>query len=202
MQKTMMMLAMVGLMMSCQQGPKVTEWVTTSYDAPWQINATTQLTDAVSDSLVIIDSTKTLQTIEGFGTCFNELGWSSLSELGYDEIQNIMHELFEPGKGANLTMGRMPLGANDFSLDYYSYDETDGDFDLKDFSIDHDRQTLLPFVKAALAVQPHIKMFASPWCPPAWMLATLLQLFERWWRNAWLSCLIVCVIVWVATLEF
>ena len=115
MQKTMMMLAMVGLMMSCQQGPKVTEWVTTSYDAPWQINATTQLTDAVSDSLVIIDSTKTLQTIEGFGTCFNELGWSSLSELGYDEIQNIMHELFEPGKGANLTMGRMPLGANDFS---------------------------------------------------------------------------------------
>ena len=169
MQKTMMMLAMVGLMMSCQQGPKVTEWVTTSYDAPWQINATTQLTDAVSDSLVIIDSTKTLQTIEGFGTCFNELGWSSLSELGYDEIQNIMHELFEPGKGANLTMGRMPLGANDFSLDYYSYDETDGDFDLKDFSIDHDRQTLLPFVKAALAVQPHIKMFASPWCPPAWM---------------------------------
>ena len=81
MQKTMMMLAMVGLMMSCQQGPKVTEWVTTSYDAPWQINATTQLTDAVSDSLVIIDSTKTLQTIEGFGTCFNELGWSSLSEL-------------------------------------------------------------------------------------------------------------------------
>ena len=169
MKKTTMMLAMAGLMTACQQGPKVTEWVATSYETPWQVNATAQVTDAVSDSLVIIDAQKTLQTIEGFGTCFNELGWTSLNELTQQEVDGILHELFEPGKGANLTMGRMPLGANDFSVDFYSYDETDGDFELNDFSIDHDRETLLPFVKSALAIQPNITLFASPWCPPQWM---------------------------------
>lgn len=169
MKKTIMMLAMAGLMTACQQGPKVTEWVTTSYEHPWQVNASAQVSDAVTNSLVIIDTQKTLQTIEGFGTCFNELGWTSLNLLTNDDKQGILQELFEPGKGANLTMGRMPLGANDFSIDFYSYDETDGDFELNDFSIEHDRETLLPFIKSALAIQPNITLFASPWCPPQWM---------------------------------
>ena len=38
-------------------------------------------------------------------------------------------------KGANFTMARMPIGANDFSRDWYSYNETDGDFEMKNFSI-------------------------------------------------------------------
>lgn len=167
--KKLIVLAVAGALTACQQSPKVVEWVTTSYEQPWQENKLSQVGAEITESLVVLDTQKTLQTIEGFGTCFNELGWTSLSLLSYDDKQAIMHELFEPGKGANLTMGRMPLGANDFSLDYYSYDETDGDFELKDFSIDHDRQTLLPFVKSALEVQPYFKLFASPWCPPAWM---------------------------------
>ncbi len=164
-----MTLVLAGLLTACQQGPQVVEWVSTSFESPWQENALTNVGSDISESLVVIDKNKTLQTMEGFGTCFNELGWTSLSVLSQNEIDGIMHELFEPGKGANLTMGRMPLGANDFSVDFYSYDETDSDFDLKDFSIDHDRQTLLPFVKSAVAILPDIKLFASPWCPPSWM---------------------------------
>ena len=115
--RKIMLLAWIVVITACQQGPKVTEWVTTSYETPWQVNALAKVTNVVNDSLVIIDTQKTLQTVEGFGTCFNELGWNSLSQLSYDEIQVIMRELFEPGKRANHTMGRMPLGANDFSLD-------------------------------------------------------------------------------------
>ena len=167
--KKLIVFTLTFILTACQQTPQVVEWVTTSFENPWQENQLNKVGNELSDNVITIDVQKTLQTIEGFGTCFNELGWTSLSLLSYDDKQAILHELFEPGKGANLSMGRMPLGANDFSLDFYSYDETDGDFELKDFSIDHDRQTLLPFVKSALAVQPQLKMFASPWCPPAWM---------------------------------
>ena len=167
--KKLMIGVLACVVTACQQGPKVMEWVSTSYENPWQIQRVEEVGNTWSDSLVIIDTMKTLQTVEGFGTCFNELGWTSLNELNQSDRDGILHEFFEPGKGANLTMGRMPLGANDFSLDFYSYDETDGDFDLKDFSIDHDRQTLLPFVKSALAIKPDIKLFASPWSPPQWM---------------------------------
>ena len=167
--KKLIVFTLTFILTACQQTPQVVEWVTTSFENPWQENQLNKVGNELSDNVITIDVQKTLQTIEGFGTCFNELGWTSLSLLSYDDKQAILHELFEPGKGTNLTMGRMPLGANDFSLDFYSYDETDGDFELKDFSIDHDRQTLLPFVKSALAVQPQLKMFASPWCPPAWM---------------------------------
>ena len=39
----------------------------------------------------------------------------------------------------------MPVGANDFSRDWYSYDETPDDFALAHFSIANDLETLIPF---------------------------------------------------------
>ena len=63
----------------------------------------------------------------------------------------------------------MPVGANDFSRDWYSYDETDGDFALEHFTIANDLETLVPFIKAAQKHQPALKLWASPWSPPTWM---------------------------------
>ena len=50
----------------------------------------------------------------------------------------------------------MPVGANDFSRDWYSYDETPDDFALRDFSIANDLETLVPFIRAAQAHQPRL----------------------------------------------
>jgi glucosylceramidase len=63
----------------------------------------------------------------------------------------------------------MPIGANDFANEAYTYDETDGDFDLKHFSIEHDRKTLIPFIHGAQRYQPKLRLWASPWTPPSWM---------------------------------
>ena len=49
------------------------------------------------------------------------------------------------GRG-NFTLCRMPIGANDFARDWYSYDEVDGDFALEHFSIANDLETLVPFI--------------------------------------------------------
>jgi glucosylceramidase len=107
--------------------------------------------------------------MEGFGACFNELGWTSLSALSDEDRDSVMKELFDPAAGARLSYCRMPIGANDFATEAYSYDETDGDFALKDFSIEHDRKTLIPFIHEAKRHQPKLRLWASPWTPPSWM---------------------------------
>lgn len=109
------------------------------------------------------------QTVEGFGACFNELGWVSLGLLSSDDREAIMKELFLPNYGANFTICRMPIGANDFSRDWYSYNETEGDFKMKHFSIANDTETLIPFIKSAQRQNVDLKVWASPWCPPSWM---------------------------------
>ena len=81
----------------------------------------------------------TAQPMQGFGGCFNERGWTSLMALSEQDRESVMHELFDPAAGARFTYCRMPIGANDYATEAYSYDETDGDFELKHFSIEHDR---------------------------------------------------------------
>jgi glucosylceramidase len=107
--------------------------------------------------------------IEGFGACFNELGWTSLQMLSEADRESVLHELFDPTAGARFTYCRAPIGANDFATEAYSYDETDGDFALKNFSIAHDEKTLVPFIQSAMRYQPKLRLWASPWSPPSWM---------------------------------
>jgi len=107
--------------------------------------------------------------VQGFGACFNELGWISLQKLNEGDRESILRELFDPAAGARFTYCRTPIGANDFATEAYSYDETGGDFALRNFSIAHDEKTLVPFIQAALRYQPKLKLWASPWSPPSWM---------------------------------
>jgi glucosylceramidase len=145
-------------------------WIATTQTSQWQSN------DAVTTSLaseskwdVEVQLDKPLQTIDGFGACFNELGWTSLSALADEDREAIFRELFAPGVGLNFNICRMPVGADDFSRDWYSYDETPEDFALAHFSISNDLETLIPFIKNALKHQPELKLWASAWSPPTWM---------------------------------
>ncbi|HEY3388860.1 MAG TPA: glycoside hydrolase family 30 beta sandwich domain-containing protein, partial [Prolixibacteraceae bacterium] len=83
--------------------------------------------------------------------------------------ESVLKELFAPGVGGNFTICRMPVAANDFARDWYSYDETEGDFEMKNFTIANDLQTLVPFIKNAKLYNPGLKLWASPWSPPSWM---------------------------------
>lgn len=104
----------------------------------------------------------------GFGGCFNELGWQALQGLSVGDREAVMASLFGPD-GLRLDIGRIPIGASDFALDWYSCDEVRDDFALQHFSIERDRQRLIPYIRAALEKQPNLEFFASPWSPPTWM---------------------------------
>ena len=144
------------------------EWFVTTQAVPWQQRSGLEAgANGMPDVMVQADQPQ--QAIEGFGACFNELGWVALSALSASDRAAVMREIFAPGVGASLNLCRMPVGANDFSRDWYSYDETPGDFGLEHFTIANDRETLVPFIKSALAEQPALKLWASPWSPPTWM---------------------------------
>ena len=165
--RTLAAICMIGAAVACSKDPQIMEWVSSTMDEPWQVEAVTTGT-ASAGSVIDIDPSDLDQEILGFGVSFSELGWQSLGLLSQEDRTAVLDELFVPG-GANFSICRTPVGANDFSLDFYSFDETDGDFDLNDFSIDRDRTTLLPLIKEALARNPELKIWASPWCPPSWM---------------------------------
>jgi glucosylceramidase len=143
--------------------------VTTTEKDPWITMGDLVPDKSSGPADVFIDTSRMKQTIEGFGSCFNELGWTSLSQLKSEDRESVMKELFAPGEGADFNICRMPVGANDFSVNWYSYNETNGDFDMKNFSIANDKSTLIPFIKNALKYNPSIKIWASPWSPPSWM---------------------------------
>lgn len=144
--------------------------VTTTAASPWQKSKIFKPTFQWELLNLNIDPVKTTgRPMDGFGGCFNELGWTSLSALNEEDREKVMRELFHPSEGARFTYCRMPIGANDYATEAYSYDETGGDFALKNFNIDHDRATLIPFIHAAMRQQPKLKVWASPWTPPSWM---------------------------------
>ncbi len=158
--------ASLAALSSCCQ-PSIRENITTTETVPWAQDVSGLKTDGKCSVNIVTGETG--QVIDGFGACFNELGWDALSLLTEQERNLIFNELFAENGGANFNICRMPVAANDFSRDWYSYNETDGDFEMKNFSIANDYQTLIPFIKKALSVRENLKIWASPWCPPTWM---------------------------------
>ncbi len=157
-------------LLSCTTETQVQQIITTEAQA-W-VAASPEVLGAHNSELALsfeIDPSQKGQTVEGFGACFNELGWTSLSLLSDSDKAGIIDELFTPGQGANFNICRMPVAANDFSIDWYSYNEVKDDFAMENFSIENDRKTLIPFIHSALERNPTLKIWGSPWCPPSWM---------------------------------
>lgn len=113
--------------------------VTTTEHHPW-VEAPVEIPSAEAvDAELVLNLAETGQTVEGFGMCFSELSFRALSRLSAEDYETVMDELFAPGEGMNFTVCRTPIGASDFALKYYSYDDTPGDLSLEHFSIDNDR---------------------------------------------------------------
>lgn len=155
------------LILSCSQ-PKFT-MVSTMEDNPWVETSVYDETLGGTPAGLSIDLQDVRQTIQGFGTCFSELSQRALSRLSAEDYDAVMTDLFAPDGEMGFTICRMPIGSSDFALKYYSFDDTTGDLAMEHFSIDNDKEFLIPLIKNALAKNPSLKVWGSPWCPPQWM---------------------------------
>jgi len=155
---------------ACNSKVKTVRWVSSSPDKIWHSNQIQAINEVKSpDSCIRIFPENKQQVIDGFGGCFNELGWEALNLLPPKEKEKIFESLFDTINGCKFNICRMPIGANDYAVNWYSHNEVQNDFEMNHFSIDRDRQRLIPYIKKAKAYNPDIKIWASPWCPPSWM---------------------------------
>lgn len=146
----------------------MTTWIATTQDDKLADRTSDiESTNATTAADLQLDGNE-YQALRGFGGCFNELGWLPLQNVSEAERDQIIKELFSPDE-MNFTFNRAPVGANDFADHWYSYDEVDGDYEMEHFSVEHDEQTLIPYIHRAQEWQPNMQLFSSPWSPPTWM---------------------------------
>ena len=77
--------------------------------------------------------------------------------------------MFAPDGELLFNRGRISPGANDYARSWFSCDEVEGDFELRYFNIDRDKQAIIPFIRAAQRYNPDLTFWISPWSPPSWM---------------------------------
>lgn len=120
---------------------------------------------------IVIDPQQRMQTIEGFG--FSLTGGSALliSRLPQPTREALLQELFS-SEGIGISFLRLSIGASDLSERSFSYDDMptgESDFDLAHFDLQAGDRELVPLLQEILAINPDIKLIATPWSAPCWM---------------------------------
>jgi len=133
------------------------------------VSFTALLQPAEHEPMIMVDSKRTFQTLEGIGGALTDSSAEVYAKLPKDKQAELLTAYFDPEKGIGYTMARTNIHSCDYSSDMYTYVK-EGDAELKTFSVDHDRRFRIPFIQAALAAaKGPVKLFASPWSPPPWM---------------------------------
>ena len=122
---------------------------------------------------IVVDPSRTYQKMDGFGGAITDSSATVLYRLTPAARRAAMRSLFSPVHGIGISALRQPMGASDFvNGPQYTYDDMPAgqtDFGLAHFSIAHDQAQILPLLRQAEALNPHITVIATPWSPPAWM---------------------------------
>ena len=112
---------------------------------------------------------KEYQAITGFGGSFTESSAYLLNQVSKENRDKILEAYFGES-GAKYSLTRTHMNSCDFSLGHYSYAPVEDDMELEHFSIEEDRDDIIPMIKDAMAVsQDGFKIISSPWTAPIWM---------------------------------
>jgi glucosylceramidase len=118
---------------------------------------------------ITIDDTQQAQEVLGFGAAFTDAACYTINRLDPAARKQLLHELFDASE-LGLSVGRVCIGSSDYARNAYSYcDSSEPDPELKKFSIDHDKEYILPILREVRAINPNYWLLASPWSPPGWM---------------------------------
>jgi len=129
--------------------------------------------EATGNLTITIDPARTHQTMEGFGAALTNS--SAFLIHNHPQRQAILETLFSPTDGIGISYVRVPLGASDFTAEPprgYTYNDLPAgatDPDLSEFSIAPAEAFILPVLRDALALNPDLRIMATPWSAPGWM---------------------------------
>lgn len=126
-----------------------------------------------TDPAIVVDTTVTYQTMDGFGNCLTGGSAILLNNMSQADRSALLNELFRTdGNNLGLSYLRVSIGASDLSDRVFSYNDLaagETDPDMEQFSIDMEKEDLIPVLREILAINPSIKILGSPWSAPLWM---------------------------------
>jgi len=118
---------------------------------------------------VFVDPRKTFQPVIGIGGALTDAAAETFAKLPAARQDDVIAAYYGSDRGIGYTLGRTNINSCDFSSESYTY-VTEGDSALTSFSIAHDLRYKIPLIKRAMAASGNrLKLFASPWSPPAFM---------------------------------
>lgn len=142
------------------------------YETSAQGNSLKKITDfskSENPLLITLNPEEKFQTITGFGGSFTESSAYLLNKLSTANRKKILNAYFSE-EGANYSLTRTHIASCDFSLSNYTYAKVENDKLLGNFSIEEDRDDLIPMILDAKAISKEgFKIIASPWTSPPWM---------------------------------
>ena len=163
-------LIIMTLVMGCDI--KQTELDVTVFETSAAGNKLEQIKEFASPgkgAVIKLSPEETFQTITGFGGSFTEASAHLLNNLSEENRKLVLEAYFGEG-GARYSLTRTHMNSCDFSLSNYSYAPVEGDIKLKSFSVDEDRDDIIPMIKDAMAISKEgFKIVSSPWTAPPWM---------------------------------
>ncbi|MDB5236080.1 MAG: glycosyl hydrolase [Hymenobacter sp.] len=140
---------------------------------------------------VFVDPNHSFQTMLGIGGAMTDAAAETFAKLPKAQQQEFMKAYYSPKDGIGYTLARTSIHSSDFSSGSYTY-VADKDEALKTFSVKHDEQFRIPFIKQAMAAAGgKLTLYASPWSPPGWMKTTgemlrggkLLHQYRQAWAD-------------------
>lgn len=126
---------------------------------------------SVISPVIALEPTQMFQEIVGFGGALTESSAWVLAQLSPEKRLEVIRRYYDPEEGIGYTLARTHLNSCDFSLSMWSLDESPGDYELHDFTLDPMRRWLMPLLQDAEQITgtDRFKLIVSPWSPPAWM---------------------------------
>jgi glucosylceramidase len=123
-----------------------------------------------------VDSNITYQSIDGFGYTLTGGSASLLNAMSTPARSLLLHELFGSNEQAvGISYLRLSIGASDLNMNPFTYDDLptgQTDTGMVAFNLNADLVTgtgLIPLLQEITAIQPSIKIIATPWSAPVWM---------------------------------
>lgn len=122
--------------------------------------------------VITVDPDTHYQQMQGFGATITESSAWLMTQLPEPVRQRLLFYLFDRKFGIGLNLLREPMGASDFALGRYTYDDRpdrEKDPNLHFFSVAPDEKYLMPVLRQAIGINPALHVMGNPWSPPAWM---------------------------------
>ena len=126
-----------------------------------------QTAKASPSAAIRLDPSKTFQTIDGFGAAMTWASCYNIQKMAPEDRSAFLKELFDTDEGLGIGLIRVSIGASDFNLEEYTWCDEPG---IENFAMHpSDRDVVIPVLREICAINPDIKIIASPWSCPKWM---------------------------------